>query len=296
MHNHQIQPGILADLPHAARYLFFTLLPEANIKLAMQCLRSVAVDRSIVIGLGPALVKATGAHVDGLRNFPNAVGPGIDIPSQPFSLWCWLRGDDRGVLLQQTRALQHTLAPAFFLDHVIDAFQYGTGRDLTGYEDGTENPKGDNAVFAGIVNGRGAGLDGSSFVAVQQWVHDLEHFDSLSVQQQDHAIGRRKSDNAELKDAPPSAHVKRTAQESFTPAAFVLRRSMPWAGATRAGLVFVAFGHSFDAFEALLKRMLGAEDGITDALFRFTRPVSGSYYWCPPVENGHLNLSTLNTR
>ena len=32
------------------------------------------------------------------------------------------------------------------------------------------------------------------------------------------------------------------------------------------GLVFVAFGHSFDAFEAQLRRMSGAEDGITDAL------------------------------
>jgi len=296
MDTNQIQPGILADLPHAARYLFFTLLPDADTKLAVQCLRSVAVDRSIVIGLGPALVMATGAHVEGLRNFPNAVGPGIEIPSQPFSLWCWLRGDDRGALLQHTRALQHTLATAFFLDHVIDAFQYGTGRDLTGYEDGTENPKGDNAISAGIANDLGAGLDGSSFVAVQQWVHDLEHFESMAPPEQDNVFGRRKSDNVELKDAPPSAHVKRTAQESFIPAAFVLRRSMPWADATRAGLVFVAFGQRFDAFEALLNRMLGAEDGIPDALFRFTRPVSGSYYWCPPVEHGHLNLSALTAR
>lgn len=292
----QIQPGILADLPRAARYLFFTLLPDTDIQVALQGLRSIALDHSIVIGLGPALVMATGAHIEGLGNFPSAVGPGIEIPSRPYSLWCWLRGDDRGVLMHQTHALQHTLATTFLLEHVIDAFQYGAGRDLTGYEDGTENPKGDNAVAAGIVNGRGPGLDGSSFVAMQQWLHDFERYDAMSQHEQDHAIGRRKSDNAELKDAPPSAHVKRTAQESFSPAAFVLRRSMPWADATRAGLVFVAFGHSFAAFEALLNRMLGAEDGITDALFRFTRPVSGSYYWCPPVENGYLNLSTLNTR
>ena len=66
---------------------------------------------------------------------------------------------------------------------------------------------------------------------------------------------------------------------------------MPWADNTGAGLVFVAFGKSFDAFEAQLKRMVGAEDGITDALFRFTRPISGSYYWCPPMKDGHLNLT-----
>ena len=32
----------------------------------------------------------------------------------------------------------------------------------------------------------------------------------------------------------------------FTPEAFVVRRSMPWAGAEGEGLVFVAFGRSFE--------------------------------------------------
>ena len=44
------------------------------------------------------------------------------------------------------------------------------------------------------------------------------------------------------------------------------------------GLNFVAFGKSFDAFEAQLKRMVGAEDGITDGLFKFTRPVMGQLF------------------
>ncbi|MDH5541315.1 MAG: Dyp-type peroxidase, partial [Rhizobacter sp.] len=110
---------------------------------------------------------------------------------------------------------------------------------------------------------------------------------------QDHTIGRRRSDNVEIDDAPPSAHVKRTAQESFEPEAFVLRRSMPWAEAGRAGLVFTAFGASLRPFEALLNRMLGGEDGIRDALFDFTRPVGGAYYWCPPVAGGRIDLRAL---
>ena len=73
----------------------------------------------------------------------------------------------------------------------------------------------------------------------------------------------------------------------------MLRRSMPWTEGAAAGLVFVAFGRSFDAFEAQLRRMVGVDDGITDALFRFTRPVSGSYFWCPPVKDGKLDLSAL---
>jgi putative iron-dependent peroxidase len=55
----------------------------------------------------------------------------------------------------------------------------------------------------------------------------------------------------------------------------------------------VAFGKSFDAFEAQLNRMVGAEDGIADALFRFSKPVTGSYFWCPPMAGGRLDLSAL---
>jgi putative iron-dependent peroxidase len=124
-------------------------------------------------------------------------------------------------------------------------------------------------------------------------VHELDRFDAMPREQQDNAIGRRRDDNEELDDAPPSAHVKRTAQESFDPEAFVLRRSMPWAEGAHAGLVFVAFGRSFDAFEAQLNRMVGAEDGIIDALFTFTRPVTGGYFWCPSMSGGRLDLSAL---
>jgi putative iron-dependent peroxidase len=74
---------------------------------------------------------------------------------------------------------------------------------------------------------------------------------------------------------------------------FGLRRSMPWADATGEGLVFVAFGNSLDAFEALLRRMVGQEDGVTDGLFRFTRPVTGNTFWCPPVKAGHIDLSAI---
>lgn len=36
------------------------------------------------------------------------------------------------------------------------------------------------------------------------------------------------------------------------------------------------------------------DNGIIDALFNFTRPITGAYYWCPPVKNGKLDLSALN--
>ena len=288
-----VQPGILANVPRLARYLEFSLVPDEDVRPCLESLREMADGEFVVVGLGASAVAALGKKIEGLGVFPADSGPGFEVPSTPNALWCWLRTEDRGDHVHQTRAIAEALAPAFLLDQVIDAFQHGESRDLTGYEDGTENPDGDEALAAGIVQDRGAGMDGSSFVAVQQWLHDLDHFEGMPQIEQDHVIGRRKSDNEELEDAPESAHVKRTAQENFTPEAFVLRRSMPWASADGEGLVFVSFGKSFDAFEALLNRMMGKDDGIVDALFRFTRPVSGCYYWCPPVKDGKLDLSVL---
>jgi putative iron-dependent peroxidase len=287
------QTGILAPLPALGRYLSFSARPQGELRAALRALAELADGQHLVVGLGESLVRALGRNVRGLHSFASAVGPGLELPATPAALWCWLRGDDRGDLVHLTRKVQAAVDGALALDQVIEAFRHGSGRDLSGYEDGTENPTGDAAMQAAFVAGQGKGLDGASFVAVQQWLHDFGRFDAMSPREQDQTIGRRRSDNVELDDAPASAHVKRTAQESFEFEAFMLRRSMPWSEGVRSGLVFVAFGKSFDAFEVQLQRMIGAEDGITDALFRFTRPITGAYFWCPPLRDGRLDLRAL---
>jgi len=290
------QSGILRPVPTIARYLTFVVADAAHVRTALQTLRDTVDGNRVVVGLGEALIECLDANIPGLKSFPAMVGAGVEIPSTPGALWCWLRGDDRGELLHETRRIAPRLAPAFELVQSVDAFKYDSGRDLTGYEDGTENPHGDAAVAAAIVASGIQGMEGSSFLAVQQWLHRMDRFQAMSSEEQDHSVGRRRSDNEELADAPESAHVKRTAQESFSPAAFVLRRSMPWSNETELGLVFTAFGNSFDAFAAQLRRMAGLDDGIADALFKFTRPITGNYYWCPPLRDGRLDLAALGLR
>ena len=282
------QPGILAaPVPLQARHLFFAVDVLAAVPAALDALVQLA-DAGAVVGFGEPLVTSLGAHIDGLRAFPAVTGPGAHNPSTQQALWVWLHGVDRGELLLRSRAVEKALAPAFSLVQMTEGFRYKTGFDLTDYEDGTENPHDAAAVEAALTD------SGASFAAIQQWQHDLDGFAALPAQERDHIIGRRHGDNEELDDAPESAHTKRTAQESFTPQAFVVRRSMPWAENGQAGLMFLAFGHSFDAFEAQLRRMSGLEDGIVDGLYRISTPLTGGYYWCPPVTEGHLDLSALS--
>ncbi|MDH5444036.1 MAG: Dyp-type peroxidase [Gammaproteobacteria bacterium] len=292
----QCQQGILLEPPKHSRYLSFDCqsgVSTEQIKSTLSDLAELVDGKEVVLGIGLSLLNVLGVKIEGLRHLSATSGAGFDIPSTPAALWCWLRGDDPGELYHRSRRLEEMLFPAFSASHVLYGFLYKDSRDLSGYEDGTENPQGDDAIAAAIVSGQGNGMDGSSFVAVQQWLHDFDVIQDMEEAEMDDVIGRHISNNEEFDEAPESAHVKRSAQESFSPEAFILRRSLPWVDGTEAGLNFVAFGQSLDAFEAILHRMLGREDGIADALFQISRPVNGACFWCPPMKQAKLDLSLL---
>lgn len=274
------QPAILDATPTLGRFLEFDLNPGADPRSALA--RWTGSSRA-VIGVGEPLVRVLGKEIEGLRSFPGSTL----FPSTQAALWIFLGAENPSDLFDMTKIAMTNFGDHFTLREEVSTFKYREGRDLTGFEDGTENPKDDNASDAAIRP------DGSSFVATQKYIHNLRAFGALSSQARSNVIGRDLETNEELPKAPPAAHVKRTAQESFTPNAFVVRKSMPWGGATDRGLYFCAYGESLDRFERILYRMSGEEDGLRDALLSWTRAVSGGYYWCPPVRGAKLDWSAL---
>lgn len=301
-----VQSGIYQDLPSHGCYLTFDLnagvmAPQLKNSLAQLSDwadgQNVNLGENLVLGLGDAclsLLKTDAIDDLSFPSFSAASAKTIQVASTPTALWCWLRGQDAGDILLWSQSLQTQLQDSFNLVAIVDSFKHQEGRDLTGYIDGTENPVEQAAFDAAFVQGKTQGLNGASYVAVQQWQHDLAHFKSLKQSHQDHIIGRRLSDNYELPDAPISAHVKRTAQESFSPQAFMLRRSMPYKVQLNAGLMFVCFANSAQPFAQQLNRMVGGEDGVTDGLFEFSKPLTGAYYWCPPLSNAGFDFSALD--
>ncbi|MFL6248104.1 MAG: Dyp-type peroxidase [Thermoanaerobaculia bacterium] len=281
------QPSILAERPAVGRTLAFRVAPETDLVKALRRVRDGFSIECGVIGIGEPVVMALGKKVPGLRTFPAMSGPACSVPSTQEALCFLLRGDDRGEVFDLTQQIVELVGDAFLLVDSNDTFKYHDGRDLTRFEDGTENPKGRKAVHAALRE------DGSSFVAVQRWVHDLARFRGFDEEKRELLIGRRAESNEEIEDAPAYAHVKRSEQESFDPPAFMVRRSMPWASATQEGLEFIAFVESLDRFEIMMRRMAGLDDGIVDGLFTFSRPVTGGYYWCPPVAKKKLDLGLL---
>ncbi len=282
-----IQQNVLAPVPSSARFLTFALKDGVDPVPTLRRLADVTHDPATIVGLGAPVA----ARVNGLRSFPTALAP--TFPATQHAVWATVGHSDRGEQLDASVALATHLAEAFVVVEEVDAFAYRGGRDLSGFEDGTENPKGDAAVEAAFIRGRGPGVDGGSFVAIQRWVHAHDVLASMNARQKSDAIGRDLETNEELKEAATSAHVKRTAQESFDPPAFMVRRSMPWGGVRERGLYFVAYVENLDRFERVLARMGGKEDGTKDALMSFTKALTGGYYFCPPLKDGKLDLRAL---
>jgi len=193
------QLGILPGIPNHGRYMELRALSGADIPTLLQ---GLAPDLGLVIGLGAGLVRRF-SMLEGLHGFQAVSGKGVEVPSTQADLWIWVRGRDRGDISKRARKILSQLRAGFEVVRSVDGFKYGidleVGLDLSGYEDGTENPEGEAAIDAAFAP------DGSSFVSVQQWVHDLSHFDALALDARNNIFGRRISDNEEMEDAPEFA-------------------------------------------------------------------------------------------
>ena len=161
------------------------------------------------------------------------------------------------------------------------SWPYRHDRDLTGFIDGSENPSLIEAPGLVLVPGGRPGA-GGTVLLLQKWAHDASAWESLSVAEQERVIGRTKRDSVELDDKPASSHVARTDQERFGD---IFRRNMPYGTVTDHGTMFVGFASEQRPLPAMLESMAGLVSGARDALTRYTRPLTGAYYFVPSLQS-----------
>ena len=139
------QPGILLGIPNHGRYIELRAKAGASLK----AIKALTIDDSLVVGNGPRLANRPDLH--GFE----ALSGRVDIPSTQADLMLWLRGDDAGEIATRARHLLQFL-PDFEPVRTVNGFKYGVdldiGKDLSGYEDGTENPTGDAALKAAFAH------------------------------------------------------------------------------------------------------------------------------------------------
>jgi putative iron-dependent peroxidase len=168
----------------------------------------------------------------------------------------------------------------------VAGFRYLDSRDLTGFIDGTENPKGAGRAAAALIGREDPDYAGGSYVAVQRYVHDLAKWRLMGDREQERIIGRTKPDSMELPASkkPATAHISRVVIKEDEEELQILRHSYPYGTVKEAGLFFVAYTKSLDIFDRMLQRMMGASgDGLHDRLMEFSHAVTGAAFFVPSL-------------
>jgi porphyrinogen peroxidase len=168
----------------------------------------------------------------------------------------------------------------------VHGFRYFDDRDVMGFVDGTENPRGDQAREAAIVGGEDPAFAGGSYVIVQKYLHDMKAWNALAVEMQERIIGRRKVSDVELSDAdkPAYAHNALTNIEENGRQLQILRDNMPFGrpGHGEFGTYFIGYSRTPRITEIMLENMfVGRPSGNYDRLLDFSRPVTGTLFFVP---------------
>src|SRR5271156_3951165 len=168
----------------------------------------------------------------------------------------------------------------------VHAFRYFDDRDLIGFVDGTENPRGAAAIDAVLVGEEDAVFAGGSYVMVQKYLHDLDGWNALSTETQERIIGRSKLSDIELDDSvkPTSAHSALTTIVEDGKEIKILRDNMPFGrvGYGEYGTYFIGYSRSPRTIEQMLENMfVGRPPGNYDRLLDFSRAVTGNLFFVP---------------
>jgi putative iron-dependent peroxidase len=168
----------------------------------------------------------------------------------------------------------------------VHGFRYFDDRDLFGFVDGTENPRGAAVIDAVIVGKEDAAFAGGSYVIVQKYLHDLAAWNALSTEAQERIIGRTKLSDIELDDSikPTSAHNALTTIVEDGKEIKILRDNMAFGRPSHAefGTYFIGYSRSPGTIEQMLENMfVGRPPGNYDRLLDFSRAVTGNLFFVP---------------
>ena len=128
--------------------------------------------------------------------------------STPGDLLFHIRAKRADLCFELAMQIMDEIGDAVSVADEVHGFRYFDDRDVIGFVDGTENPRGQAAQDAAIVGKEDPAFSGGSYVLVQKYLHDMKGWNALPVETQERIIGRKKLSDVELKDSekPPYAH------------------------------------------------------------------------------------------
>ncbi len=298
----QAQP-ILTPLTEAAIFLVLTV--EAGSEETVRDLLSdvAGLSRSVgfripdgelacVAGIGAELWdRMFGApRPAALHVLPEIAGKRHRTVTTPGDLFFHLRARRMDLCFELASKLTGRLSGHATVVDEVHGFKYFDERDLMGFVDGTENPTGPAASAAVLIGDEDPDFERGSYVIVQKYLHDLDSWNALSVEEQERVIGRSKLDDIEMADdvKPSNSHVAlNTIVGPDGEERQIVRDNMPFGsvGAAEFGTYFIGYAAHPDVTEQMLTHMfVGDPPGNYDRILDFSTPVTGTLFFIPSAD------------
>jgi putative iron-dependent peroxidase len=204
----------------------------------------------------------------------------------PGDLLFHIRAKRMDLCFEMATLIMSRLGSAVTAVDEVHGFRYFDDRDLLGFVDGTENPRGAEVIEAAIIGEEDPAFAGGSYVITQKYLHDMDSWNALSTEAQERIIGRTKLSDIELDDAvkPTSAHNALTVITENGVERDIVRDNMPFGkvGSGEYGTYFIGYCRTPAVTEQMLENMfVGRPPGNYDRLLDFSRAVTGTLFFVP---------------
>jgi putative iron-dependent peroxidase len=293
--------NVVAPLTRAAIFLVvcIRLDPDAYALLRSFCAdlsgliravesRDIEAGLTCVVGFGSgAWDKLFGSPRPAeLHPFREIRSGGRHAVSTPGDILFHIRAKRMDLCFEMATQIMGSIGDAVSIADEVHGFRYFDDRDVIGFVDGTENPRGDAVREAAIIGDEDPVFTGGSYVIVQKYLHNMKAWNDLSIEAQEHIIGRRKLSDIELSDAekPSSAHNALTVIEENGKERKILRDNMPFGrpGHGEFGTYFIGYSRTPRITETMLQNMfVGRPPGNYDRLLDFSRAITGTLFFLP---------------
>jgi porphyrinogen peroxidase len=224
-----------------------------------------------------------------LSSFPDLRDADRLAPRQPVDLLVSVRADRFDVCFQTARTILEWLGHDVELLEQLHNFRFMDGRDLFGFIDAPDNPRGMQRRQVALVKADDDPyFAGGSYLYVQKFRHDLRRWEHLSNELQEHVMGRKKLSGERLNPTELNivTHAQKTRlyRDDERPLQ-LLRQNMPWGDLRQQGLLAMYFSATPADIVYWLKQRYSADSyGDYDPLLDYSEAVSNAAYFVPSID------------
>ncbi|NML22288.1 Dyp-type peroxidase [Pseudoflavitalea sp. G-6-1-2] len=243
------------------------------------CVLGIGYDAWLLLDLPKPLPKE-------LKNFEAITGSKHTAVATKGDLHFHIRSDEKSYAYDMAALISGLMNEIADCVVEVQGFRYRDSRSILGFVDGTENPHGAERDYFAIIDEQDPSYKGGSYLFVQKYLHNLNAWKSLTVEQQEKVIGRSKEDDVEMSDdvKPANSHIAlANVGDDFK----IVRDNMPFGNvaSNEMGTYFISYASTFTTVEKMLHNMfIGDPPGNYDRILDFSTAQTGSLFFVPSMD------------